>query len=174
MNIRAMRAADVAAINAGFASQDWGPRTAVLTRYFDEQTAGERRVFVAEVDGMVAGYLTLLPVAPAGPFAGQLPEIADFNVFAAFRRRGVGNALMAAAERAAGLPITLGVGLHVDYGPAQRLYVRRGYVPDGSGAWLGDAPVAVGAAVPDVGDLVLYMRKDAWVAGDEHEDVLQS
>lgn len=28
-----------------------------------------------------------------------------------------------------------GVGLHSGYGAAQRMYVLRGYVPDGSGVW---------------------------------------
>ena len=29
----------------------------------------------------------------------------------------------------------LGVGLHPGYGAAQRLYIKQGYVPDGSGVW---------------------------------------
>ena len=31
--------------------------------------------------------------------------------------------------------IYLGVGLHSGYGSAQRMYVKRGYIPDGSGVW---------------------------------------
>lgn len=31
--------------------------------------------------------------------------------------------------------ICLGVGLHYGYGAAQRMYVKRGYIPDGSGVW---------------------------------------
>lgn len=31
--------------------------------------------------------------------------------------------------------VCLGVGLHSGYGAAQRMYVLRGYVPDGSGVW---------------------------------------
>ena len=31
--------------------------------------------------------------------------------------------------------VCLGVGLHSGYGAAQRMYVLRGYVPDGSGGW---------------------------------------
>ncbi|WP_225047790.1 GNAT family N-acetyltransferase [Lacticaseibacillus kribbianus] len=160
MRIREMRETDIDAINAGFAAMGWPGRPRVLAQYLAEQAAGSRRVFVAEVAGQVAGYLTLLPKAPHGPWAGQLPELADFNVFAAFRQAGVGTSLMAAAETAAGLPVTLGVGLHPGYGPAQRLYVRRGYVPDGSGAWLdGRRPVAEDEVAP-VADLVLYMIKE--------------
>ena len=31
------------------------------------------------------------------------------------------------------------VGLRGGYGSAQRMYVKRGYIPDGTGAWYGDA-----------------------------------
>lgn len=159
VEIRALQAADVADIETAFIRQGWPPRTAVLAQYLREQGQGVRRVLVAVVKGEVAGYLTVLSVAKAGPFAGKLPEITDFNVFEPFRRCGVGSALMAAAEAAAGLPVSLGVGVHAEYGPAQRLYARRGYLPDGSGAWLNNEPVAVGT-MASVDDLILYLCKD--------------
>ena len=34
--------------------------------------------------------------------------------------------------------VYLGVGLHSGYGSAQRMYVKRGYIPDGSGVWYQD------------------------------------
>ena len=33
------------------------------------------------------------------------------------------------------------LGLYADYGTAQRMYVRRGYVPDGAGVVLDGVPV---------------------------------
>jgi hypothetical protein len=44
---------------------------------------------------------------------------------------------------------TLGitVGLSGEYGPAQRLYGRRGYVPDGRGACQGRRPLRTGMLV---------------------------
>ncbi|MFD1429625.1 GNAT family N-acetyltransferase [Lacticaseibacillus mingshuiensis] len=161
--IRLMQAADVAAIDAGFRAQNWPPRTAVLQSYWQDQQAGRRQVFVAEQNGVVAGYLTLVPRAAHGPFAGQLPEVTDFNVFAAFRQQGIGTALLDAAEnvaRTAGATvISLGVGLHAGYGPAQRLYVRRGYVPDGSGVWYQDRPLPQEASCRNDDALVLYLSK---------------
>ena len=60
-----------------------------------------------------------------------------------FRRRGVATLLMDAAEQLArGRGVaTLGitVGLPGEYGPAQRLYGRRGYIPDGPGRPPGSA-----------------------------------
>ena len=32
--------------------------------------------------------------------------------------------------------VCIGVGMYPGYGAAQRLYVKRGYVPDGSGLWV--------------------------------------
>lgn len=34
--------------------------------------------------------------------------------------------------------VCIGVGLHAGYGSAQRMYVKRGYIPDGSGVWYRD------------------------------------
>ena len=31
--------------------------------------------------------------------------------------------------------VSLAVGLHTGYGQAQRLYIKRGYIPDGTGVW---------------------------------------
>jgi ribosomal protein S18 acetylase RimI-like enzyme len=53
-------------------------------------------------------------------------EIVDFNVRPDLRRRGIGTRLMDEAEAliATRSPIAgIGVGLGLDYGPAQRLYV---------------------------------------------------
>ena len=39
------------------------------------------------------------------------------------------------------------MGLHSGYGPAQRLYARRGYVPDGSGVVIEGVTVPEGATI---------------------------
>ena len=67
-----------------------------------------------------------------------------------------------AAEKAAassGSAVTLGVGLHSGYGPAQRLYVKRGYIPDGSGVWFRDQPLDPYADCRNDDELILYMSK---------------
>ncbi|WP_179394683.1 GNAT family N-acetyltransferase [Lacticaseibacillus absianus] len=151
-----MRRADVVALGQAFVAQGWSARLAVLERYWAEQTAGMRAVFVARDSTRVLGYLTRVPQAAHGPFAGQLPELVDFNVFGPYQRQGVGTALMTAAEAGAGPRISLGVGLHAGYGAAQRL---RGYVPDGSGLWYRNAPLARGAVCVN-DDLVLYLVKE--------------
>ena len=162
-SIRKMQESDIKDLSRGFISQGWPGREEILARYFLEQESGEREVLVAEVEGAVAGYITILPDAKQGPFAGMAPELSDFNVFETFQNQGIGNLLMEEAEKRVKLvsdKVTLGVGLHSGYGPAQRLYIKRGYIPDGSGVWYQNYPVAMNATCEDIGDLVLYLSKD--------------
>ena len=162
-SIRKMQESDIQELSRGFISQGWPSREEILTRYFKEQESGEREVLVAEVGGALAGYVTILPCAKQGPFAEIYPELSDFNVFEPFQNQGIGNLLMEEAENRVKLfsdKVTLGVGLHSGYGPAQRLYIKRGYIPDGSGVWYQNHRPAMDATCEDIGDLVLYLSKD--------------
>ncbi|WP_308688287.1 GNAT family N-acetyltransferase [Streptococcus oralis] len=161
--IRKMQTSDVKELSQGFINQDWPSREEILTRYFKEQESGEREVLVAEVGGDLAGYITILSCAKQGPFAEIYPELSDFNVFEPFQNQGIGNLLMEEAEKRVKLisdKVILGVGLHSGYGPAQRLYIKRGYIPDGSGVWYQNHRPAMDAICEDIGDLVLYLSKD--------------
>lgn len=99
LSIRKMILTDIESISNGFIKQGWPGRNKILRDYFDEQTAGKRLVLVAVVGEVVAGYVTILPLAKHGPFAGRYPELADFNVFQEFQRQGIGAALLARAEQ---------------------------------------------------------------------------
>lgn len=163
ITIRPMLETDAVALAAGFAAQGWGKPVEQFQRYFQEQQEGVRKIFVAERNGEVAGYTTLFETAAHGPWAGQpLPIIVDFNVLIKFQRQGIGNAIMDAAEAEAAKTakaVTLGVGLHSGYGSAQRMYVKRGYIPDGSGVWFRDEPLEQYAPCENDDDLVLYLMK---------------
>ena len=161
--IRKMQTSDVKELSQGFINQGWPGREEILARYFLEQECREREVLVAEVEGAVAGYITILPDAKQGPFAGMAPELSDFNVFEPFQNQGIGNLLLEEAEKRVRLisdKVTLGVGLHSGYGPAQRLYIKRGYIPDGTGVWYQNHQPAMNAVCEDIGDLVLYLSKN--------------
>ena len=162
-SIRKMQESDIKDLSRGFISQSWPGREEILARYLLEQECGEREVLVAEVGGDLAGYITILPCAKQGPFAEIYPELSDFNVFEPFQNQGIGNLLMEEAEKRVKLisdKVTLGVGLHSGYGPAQRLYIKRGYIPDGSGVWYQNHRPAMDATCEDIGGLVLYLSKD--------------
>lgn len=161
--IRKMQTSDAKELSQGFINQGWPGREEILARYFLEQECREREVLVAEVGGALAGYITILPCAKQGPFAEIYPEFSDFNVFEPFQNQGIGNLLLEEAEKRVRLisdKVTLGVGLHSGYGPAQRLYIKRGYIPDGSGVWYQNHRPAMDAICEDIGDLVLYLSKD--------------
>ena len=161
-SIRKMQESDIKNLSRGFISQGWPSREEILTRYFKEQESGEREVLVAEIDGAVAGYVTILPSAKHGPFAEVYPELSDFNVFEPFRNQGVGNQLLEEAEKRVKLvsiKVSLGVGLHSGYGAAQRLYIKRGYIPDGTGVWYRNQPLKMNATSQNNDDLVLYLSK---------------
>ena len=161
-SIRKMQEYDIKNLSQGFINQGWPGREEILARYFLEQECGEREVLVAEVEGALAGYITILPSAKHGPFAEVYPELSDFNVFEPFQNQGIGNLLMEEAENQVKLisdKVTLGVGLHSGYGPAQRLYIKRGYIPDGSGVWYQNQPLEMNDTIQNNDDLVLYLSK---------------
>ncbi len=160
--IRKMEKEDVLAIDEEFANQNWEKRTDILTNYFLEQKKGKRQVLVAEINSQVAGYLTIVPKAIHGPFKDLLPEIVDFNVFERFQRMSIGQKLIKRAAYEVSFStdiLTIGVGLHPGYGAAQRLYIKNGYVPDGSGIWYNNRQLKRGESCLNNDDLVLYFSK---------------
>jgi len=165
MIVRDMIETDVAALAEEFEKQGWQDKSvAQFARYLSEHVSGKRHVFVAAFKDRVAGYVTLLPNDTAGPFANKnIPTVCDFNVLIKYRRQGVGAALMDAAENLARQTsdvICLGVGLYTDYGAAQRMYVKRGYIPDGSGVWHQNRNLPPYESCVNDDDLILYMSKE--------------
>lgn len=55
--------------------------------------------------------------------------------------------------------ICLGVGLHYGYGAAQRMYVKRGYIPDGSGVWFNGERLEQYESCVNDDELILYLSK---------------
>ena len=79
--IRKMLFEDIEGLSNAFIQQGWPGRREILKNYFLEQEEGERQVLVAVVGEFLAGYITVIPLAKHGPFAGLYPELTDFNVF---------------------------------------------------------------------------------------------
>lgn len=164
LTIRRLEAQDCEGIAAAFQKVGLSQPVSLFERYFAQQSSGERVVLVAVVEGQIAGYLTIRwqPDYPSFKENG-IPEIQDFNVLPQFRRQGIGTRLMDEAEEIIGRRssiIGIGFGLYADYGAAQRLYVLRGYVPDGKGVFYNHQPVAPGSQVCVDDDLVLYLTKN--------------
>lgn len=139
------------------------PQTrSTLEQYLEDEAFGRRWILVAQVEGRIAGYITLLWEADDTAFRStDVPEISDLRVFPDYRRRGIGTALLDEAEAHAATRsrvVGLNVGLHSGYGSAQRLYARRGYVPDGSGVVSEGVTVPEGATIRLDDDPVVTLR----------------
>lgn len=123
------------------------------THYFErclsEQGEKKRLIHVAEKNGRLVGYGQLIWVPMYNTFRRlDIPEIQDLNVIPEERGQGIGFMLVTACEEEARLAgkteMGISVGLNQSYGPAQRLYVKMGYIPDGAGLCCDDVPVRAG------------------------------
>lgn len=163
IRVRPLRDDDPRRLADAFQAAGWPKRRTLFERYLAEQDEGARVVLVAESDEEICGYGTVCWEPDYPPFlVARVPEIQDLNVLPRFRRRGVASRLMDEAERRMaerGDVAGIGVGLYDDYGPAQRMYVLRGYVPDGRGACHRNLPVRGGDTVPADDDLVIHLVK---------------
>jgi GNAT superfamily N-acetyltransferase len=161
--IRLLEAGDIPRMAMAFTELGWNKPASQYERYLMEQRSRSRTVLVALVRDEFAGYLTIRWSSNYEPFRmSNIPEIVDFNVLPTFRRMGIGTQLMDEAEveiaevsDVAGI----GVGMTPDYGAAQRLYVLRGYVPNGLGLHWRDHHVHYGEEVVVDDDLGLYFTK---------------
>lgn len=163
LSIHLLKAEDIPAIAAAFAALGWDKPAAQYEGYLAEQQRGERVALVAWRGDEFVGYVTIVWASGYAPFRDAgIPEIADFNVLPHARRQSIGARLMDEAERriAERSPVAgIGVGLFADYGAAQRLYVKRGYIPDGRGITSHDRRVGWGDTVVVDDDLALYLTK---------------
>jgi GNAT superfamily N-acetyltransferase len=164
ISIRALAEGDEEIISQAFAAQGWNKPAAQYRRYFREQSEGKRAVLIAEAAGAFAGYLTIVRRSDYAPFAEKnTPEIVDFNVLIRFRNQGIGARLMTAAENLIAEKhgaVGIRVGLTADYGAAQRIYVKRGYVPDGLGISQRGAFPRYGDKIMVDDDLALSLTKE--------------
>jgi GNAT superfamily N-acetyltransferase len=94
----------------------------------------------------------------------DIPEIQDLNVLPAMRRNGVASAMIGFAEKLARengrTQIGISFGPYPNYGPAQRLYIRLGYIPDGYGVTYDRVTVRPGESRPVDDSLCLMLVKD--------------
>ena len=163
IKIRSMLKEDEKVIFDTQSSYGWHPSMETYEKYFSEQESKERIVFVAENEGEVAGYCTLILKPSEGPWGGMgYPEINDLLVFFKYHKKGIGTKLLDVIEKeAAGFTdmIFLAVGVHSGYGAAQRLYVNRGYNFDGSGVWYQGKQLGQYEPCVNDDDLLLFMSK---------------
>ena len=164
ISIKTIEKSDIPDITAAFANSEWRIAPSFFENYLAEHEKGERVVLLVYADGSFAGHVTIKWKSGYPPFANRnIPEINDLRVLKEFRRHGIATALVDEAEKRIfeHSPIVgIGVGMYADYGPAQRMYILRGYVPDGRGLYHGSTPVVPGQDVCVDDSLVLHFIKE--------------
>lgn len=159
MKISLLTETDIPLLEAAFESFYAKPAS-TFEQYLQEN---DRKVWVAYYEVVVAGYITLKLNSKYPYFAANhIPEIMDLNVIPTYRNKGIATKLLDIAEEEAAKTtsiIGLGVGLYKDYGSAQKLYIKRGYMPDGNGITYDYKQITPGSMVCLDDDLVLWMTK---------------
>ena len=162
-SIQLLESKDISEIANAFQQLGWNKPALQYERYLMEQALEIRDVYVAFVKGKFAGYLTISWNSHYEPFQKEnIPEIVDFNVLPKSRRLGIGTQLMDRAESEivkVSSIAGIGVGMTPDYGAAQRLYMLRGYVPDGRGLHYRDHYVRYGEEITVDDNLALFLTK---------------
>ncbi|MCX6380020.1 MAG: GNAT family N-acetyltransferase [Armatimonadetes bacterium] len=140
----------------------WNPAEA--DAHFADHASGGGDSFLAWDGEKLAGYLTIRWVSHNSVFReNNIPLIHHLAVFEPYRKRGIATQLMDSGEgliatRATKAGIT--VGIFDEYGAAQRLYVKRGYIPDGRGVCQGHHLITRGEIHRIDDDLIIWMTKD--------------
>jgi len=118
---------------------------------------------VVLVDSLIVGYVTIIWESSLKEFAPQkIPEISDLNILPEYRGKKIASKLLDEVENIIGERSAIagiGVGLTKDYAAAQRLYVKRGYLPLGIGLTYKYHPVSHGEQVRVDDDLVFWFTK---------------
>lgn len=161
--IRTILPEDAKAICDAEIRQGWNQTEEKYHIRIADHESGKAVALIAQYKGIAAGYINVYPNSMLGSFAGcGYCEIVDFGVLEKYRNRGIGSKLMMTAEKIAAAYsdiVYLGVGLHSGYGSAQRMYVRMGYVPDGTGVWYADKTAKPYESYCNDDDLNLYLSK---------------
>lgn len=165
--IKLLELSDIPVLVDAFEKANWQKPVSLFEKYYQEQQQSERAVWVAYVKDQIAGYVSLKWISHYKPFAHiGIPEIMDLNVLPSSRKLGIGSALLTTAEEKASTQRThvgIGVGLYGGpdggYGQAQRLYVNRGYIPNGLGVTYSYKTAVPGQSYPLDDDLILWFTK---------------
>jgi GNAT superfamily N-acetyltransferase len=137
LEIRKLQKEDIKKISSAFQEIGWNKPPEQYRKYLAEQKQNRKLVLVAFKDEKFVGYVTIVWQSDYPFFKeNDIPEIVDLNVLPKYQRQGIGTKLMNKAEGLVAKrtdKVGIGVGLAPGYNAAQRMYVLRGYVPDGHG-----------------------------------------
>ncbi len=164
VSIATLEAKDIPALADAFLHTVWQTPLSHFQKMLSVQEKGDIVFLLARYREKIAGFLYIIWHSEYPPFAERnIPEIKDLRVLPEYRRKGIATALMDEAEKGIferSSMAGIGVGLYADYGPAQHMYTKRGYVLDGRGMTYNNKPVPPGTSVFVDDELLLYLTKE--------------
>lgn len=136
--------------------------------YFRNQLVNQEKqdciALIALYKGEIAGYVFLYYKCKWGGLGNcNIPGVVDLFVLEKFRKRGIATSLMDVVEGEAkkySNKVYLDVCLNSEYGPAQRLYIKRGYIPDGKGVYYEERVCETNADCKNDDELTLCLVKE--------------
>jgi GNAT superfamily N-acetyltransferase len=129
IQIRPMAQNDIDLIYKGLSGHDISKPRDYVKRCWEENQRIERVTLLAFYESEFVGWGHVL-------LKRAYLKSQNFDVIPPFRKRGIGCILIEALKEKAfarANTIGIGFGLYADYGTAQRLYIKRGFIPDGRG-----------------------------------------
>jgi chloramphenicol 3-O phosphotransferase len=165
VTIRPLRQEDIETLSELYFP--WSTREETLAKWLrnlQEQQEGTRLSSLIEYQNEIVGYGNLLQHSEYPMFRKKnIPEINDVWIYEPHRKKGFATLLIQHLEESAQAKghhhIGIGVGLYRDYGSAQKLYFRLGYVPDGEGITYKGQSTIPGQQYPLDDDLILWLLK---------------
>ena len=163
LQISELQQSFIAWAKTGYTKMGWGEDEGYFETCLEQQEADKLVVLVSHNDTSYFGHLKLVWRPTYLNFReNNVPEIKDLNVIPNMRRQGIATGIIARAEQLAAKKCTsigISVGLHHWYGPPQRLYAKRGYIPDGHGIYFNNIRVEVDDSITANDELVLHLVK---------------
>ncbi len=150
-----------------FLALGWDKPLSMFEEYLAEQLSGERHIYVARLADEIIGYVTIQWESDHCFFRNNnIPEIKDINILPHFQKQSFGKSLLEFAEQqimARSKIVGIGVGLTPDYGAAQKLYIKSGYLPTGEGITHHGQTVKHGDNVQIDDETILWFTKSLMI-----------
>jgi len=164
LTFRGVRPDEIVAVKEEVRSVFFLGDEATIEGHFQDHENGASTTILGYEAGRLVGIVTIRWHCHYPPFrARQIPLIQNIEIRYEDRGRGLGGLMLERTEQeiAQRSPLAgICVGILDSYGPAQRLYVKRGFIPDGRSVCHPHEPLYGGETVTIDHDLLLWLVKD--------------